>query len=75
MKRNLTPSCPYGTYQRATSGLHLSEITPKVLVRRMHQRLNKPARKLFKFRDARHSLILGAFEHLREDVAIFKFCR
>lgn len=78
-KTNMTDkkpaSCPYGTYQRATSGHHLASITPLKLVRLMHSRLNAKAKRSLALREARHSLIRGAFAHLENDLEVWRMCR
>jgi hypothetical protein len=71
----LKPCCPYGTYQRAISGLPVRAITPKILFRGIHQRLKPSARRSFAFREARHSLLLGALEHLASDRDIMNHFR
>lgn len=68
-------SCPYGTYQRATSGHHLASITPRKLARLIHSRLNAKAKRSLALREARHSLIRGAFAHLENDLEVWRMCR
>ena len=71
----LPASCPYGTYQRATSGLPLSCITTKVLIRGLYSRLKPAVRHAHAYRAARHSLIRGALAHLAEDRATVRHFR
>lgn len=75
MKSALKPCCPYGTYQRATSGLPISAITPKILFRGLHSRLKPSVRRSNKFRDARHALLLGGLEHLANDREVMRAFR
>lgn len=66
--------CPYGTFQRATSGYSARYLIahPRLMVRLCHTRLAKKTHLSREQRNARHLYIRGAFAHLHNDAGVME---
>ncbi len=67
---HITPSCPYGTYQRATHGHLVRSLSPLKVARLIRKRLNKKTRRDPGLKDARKAVYWGAILHWKNDLGV-----
>ncbi len=65
--------CPYGTYQRATSGYTLKSLSPSLICRLVRKKLKPSHRRggSAKLRSERKACYRAAIEHWRNDLSTF----
>ncbi len=67
---HITPSCPYGTYQRAIHGHLVRSLSPLKVARLLRRRLKPKTRRDPGLKDARKAVYWGAINHWKADLAL-----
>jgi hypothetical protein len=72
-----TRYCPYGTYQRATSGYSIGYMNAhkRFMIRCLHSRLAEKSRRAKAAREARHRYIRSGLAWLASDVETMRVYR
>lgn len=64
--------CPYATYQRATSGFKVRQLTAKEVIRLVRQKIRPQHRRVRAMRGHRHEFYRTAVQHWRYDLQLVR---